>query len=114
MLQRGDVVVYVGRTRNLFYRVGQHITDGKEFDSFSQIPCESELHSMEIEFLEIVSRNPILNRSCGHSEAAGYLNAIAAKAHFGVGKRALNKMAKAGVLETKTYSGITYYFKGKV
>lgn len=53
-------LVYVGRTENLFQRIGTHIHGDKDFDSFSFLEVSpDELEKAEYDFIEFF--NPPLN-----------------------------------------------------
>lgn len=44
MLFKGNSLVYIGQSKNVLARVGQHVTEGvKEFDGASFVPCQPEL-----------------------------------------------------------------------
>ncbi len=45
-------IVYVGQTTNLIKRLGRHLQDGKEFDSYSVVECEKrDLLRLEMAYI---------------------------------------------------------------
>jgi len=62
-LCRGDEVVYVGQSRNLLGRIGQHSlpSSGKQFDKVFYRRCDSESQMMQLELNEIKRLQPEYN-----------------------------------------------------
>ena len=58
-------VVYVGQTIDIFGRVAKHRRLGKEFDSFSFIPCDDPAKRDELESTYILALAPWMNLSMG-------------------------------------------------
>jgi hypothetical protein len=54
-LIRYGEVKYVGKTINLYHRLDQHRRDGREFESYSFIPCSKEqLPELEQIYLDLL------------------------------------------------------------
>lgn len=61
-LYNEDNLVYIGRTENLFQRIGTHIHGNKDFDSFSFLEVRSrDLEKVEYDLIDFF--NPPLNVS---------------------------------------------------
>ena len=59
-LFRDNVLVYVGKTQNIYLRIGQHITEGqKKFDSFEYFITE-DADALEAVLIQILK--PIYNK----------------------------------------------------
>jgi hypothetical protein len=58
-------VVYVGQTIDIFGRVSKHRRLGKDFDSFSFIPCDDPARRDELESTYILALAPWMNLSMG-------------------------------------------------
>ena len=62
LIDKNNVIFYVGQTRNFTLRLYQHIQDGKELDSFYYENVE-EKKANNIEASMIVKMKPTLNKS---------------------------------------------------
>lgn len=65
-LIHGDDVVYVGKSINIFNRIGRHRADGREFDSFAYLLCPEDRLD-EIEAGYITALMPWMNIALGPS-----------------------------------------------
>ena len=66
ILYKNDEIVYVGQTKQLLFRIGNH-SKTKDFDQFSYISCESYEEMMDIETALILELQPKYNHRVGGS-----------------------------------------------
>jgi len=63
----GNLLVYIGQTSNLLWRLGNHISDGKVFDSVSIFPVSKE-DVTAVEAVNIMAYKPNYNKSVMNQE----------------------------------------------
>ena len=52
-LYNGDELIYIGQSRSILSRIGQHVKGGKSFDSYTFVECDEEdLDSMEAGYIK--------------------------------------------------------------
>jgi len=58
-LMKDYKVVYIGKSKNLFSRIGNHISDdSKQFDDIKMVPCsEADMNWLEATFIDIIRPN---------------------------------------------------------
>ncbi len=61
-LYLGEEIIYIGQSRNVFHRVGEHgVPNGIRFDSWEYIPTQVD-DLIALESTEILRHRPKLNR----------------------------------------------------
>ena len=96
-LLKGDKVVYVGQTiNNVYMRIGTHMQQGKDFDSYYFIEC-SEFELDDLEAYYILIFDPFYNVQI--TSAKRFMTKDKLKKKFGVSKHVINKVIRESGLK---------------
>lgn len=108
-LYREGEVVYVGSSTWVPSRILQHISSGKDFDSYSFIQVNSieEMHEAEVRC--IVELDPEYNHGLASTQKSGFVSMASMKARYELGTVALKKQVKKANVETLYFRGCAYY-----
>lgn len=105
---RGEIV-YVGVTRDIFYRLDQHCASGKTFDGYETMICDTELEARELEFHLVAALSPALNKSLPAAKEFGFASLDVINRMTGLGLRVIKRAVKAGGLLPVAFRDQKFY-----
>ena len=108
-LYRGDVVVYVGSSTWVSSRVLQHVSAGKDFDSYAFVNVNSIEEMHELEVRSIVQFDPEYNLGLAGTTKSGFTGMAGLKVRYGLGAVAIRRTVQKAKTEVLHFRGCAYY-----
>lgn len=103
-------VVYVGKTVNLYQRLGHHMTSEKQFDSYHYITYDCAHDQSAAEIAYIVTFDPIHNKSTMDGSPIGF-KSIEMWRHESTSRMPMRKLMRA--FNSGSYEGEAFTFREK-